>query len=424
MIPQEENDLLTRTGPGTPCGKLLRRYWQPAALSAEMPPGGAPKPIRLLGENLVLFRDDQGRPGLLGLHCSHRGADLSYGRIEDGGLRCIYHGWLYDIHGRCLDQPGEPAGGGHRDSIRHPSYPCEEIGGLILTYMGPGEPPVFPRYEIFLAPDSHRTVDKTFYDCNYLQAHEGNLDPVHLSFLHRRLRAEGGDQAQKVRSSNASSNTLFAADTAPAIEVEMTNFGFRIATLRRTGPSEVYLRLSNFIYPNLAAVPAGGPGTAGEGYTINWQIPIDDLHSWNYIITFSRRQPISSSGGDRTEKDADYIPVRNRANRYLQDRESIKSKSFSGIATFTAMDTCATETAGPIQDRTGENLATSDRAVVAFRKLLLKAIQNVEEGKDPPHLIRDRASSRVPNLVVLSEAISGSVDWKEHARKRETEVVA
>ena len=148
MITQEENDLLTRVDPGTPAGALLRRYWQPVALSQELPEGGAPVPVRLLGEDLVLFRDDQERLGLLGLHCAHRGADLSYGRLEDGGLRCIYHGWLYNIHGRCLEQPGEPGGGEHRDQIRQPAYPCEERGGVIFAYLGPGEPPLLPGLDI------------------------------------------------------------------------------------------------------------------------------------------------------------------------------------------------------------------------------------------------------------------------------------
>lgn len=133
---QTEYQLLTQTDAGTPCGELMRRYWQPAALSRDLPPGGAPLPVRLLGEDLVLFRDEEGRPGLLGLHCAHRGADLSYGRVEDGGLRCIYHGWLYDIKGHCLDQPGEPGGGEHRDSIQQTAYPCQESGGVIFAYIG------------------------------------------------------------------------------------------------------------------------------------------------------------------------------------------------------------------------------------------------------------------------------------------------
>jgi len=173
---EEENELLTRVGSGTPCGELMRRYWLPAALSEELPQGGAPLPVRLLGEDLVLFRDDRGRPGLLGLHCSHRGADLSYGRVEDGGLRCIYHGWLYDIVGRCLDQPGEPGGGEHRDSIRHPAYPCEERAGVVFTYMGPGNPHLFPNYEFLVAPDDRVFAIKLFSECNYWQGNEGDTD--------------------------------------------------------------------------------------------------------------------------------------------------------------------------------------------------------------------------------------------------------
>ena len=182
-----ETDLLTRTGPGTPGGNLLRRYWQPAALLEELPSDAPPLPIRLLGEDLVLFRDDRGNPGLLGIHCSHRGADLSYGRVEDGGLRCIYHGWLYDIHGRCIEQPGEPQGSTFHQRIRHPAYPCIEQAGIIFAYLGPGEPPLLPAYDALTAPDARRFVTKVFQDCNYLQANEGNFDPTHTSYLHRQF---------------------------------------------------------------------------------------------------------------------------------------------------------------------------------------------------------------------------------------------
>src|SRR5712692_2862660 len=175
MLTREESDTLTRVGPGTPMGELIRRYWQPAALSEELPPDGPPVPVRLLGEDLVLFRDQQGRPGLLGIHCSHRGADLSYGRLGDGGLRCIYHGWLYDIHGNCLEQPGEPAGSTFHQRIRHTAYPCHEAGGLILTYMGPGTAPLVPNYQFLHAPDELRSTTKYFQDCNFLQGNEGNL---------------------------------------------------------------------------------------------------------------------------------------------------------------------------------------------------------------------------------------------------------
>src|SRR6266540_2280864 len=153
MLTAEENALLTQTAPGTPGGELLRRYWQPVALSEELPAGGAPVPLHVMGEELVLFRDEQGRPGLLGLHCSHRGADLSYGRLEDGGLRCIYHGWLYDVAGRCLEQPGEPAGSTFHERIKQTAYPCVERSGVIWTFMGGGTPPLFPDYAFLVVPD-------------------------------------------------------------------------------------------------------------------------------------------------------------------------------------------------------------------------------------------------------------------------------
>src|SRR5262245_53559219 len=192
MLTREENDLLTQIGPGTPGGALIRRYWQPAALSEELPAGGAPVPVRLLGEDLVLFRDEQGRPGLLALHCAHRGADLSYGRLEDGGLRCLYHGWLYDVAGRCLEQPGAPAGSTFKDRVRQRAYPCVERAGAIFAYLGPAErgdtgafrPPPLPPFDFLRAPDGHVAATKAWQECSYLQANEGNLDTSHLSYMH------------------------------------------------------------------------------------------------------------------------------------------------------------------------------------------------------------------------------------------------
>ena len=160
MLSQEENDLITRTGPGTPGGQLLRRYWQAVALAEELPADGAPLPVRIMSEDLVLFRDDHGDLGLVGRHCSHRRADLSYGRIENGGLRCLYHGWLFDRHGNCLEQPCEPPAKRFCEKVRHPAYPCQERAGIIFAYLGPGEPPMFPAYEPFLAPSNHLLVTK------------------------------------------------------------------------------------------------------------------------------------------------------------------------------------------------------------------------------------------------------------------------
>ncbi len=412
---QSEYELLTQTDAGTPCGDLMRRYWQPAALSRELPPGGAPLPVRLLGEDLVLFRDDEGRPGLLGLHCAHRGADLSYGRVEDGGLRCIYHGWLYDIKGRCLDQPGEPEGGEHRGAIHQTAYPCQESGGIVFAYMGPGEPPCLPAYEFLQVPDDHRLVIKIFQGCNYLQAIEGNIDPVHTSFLHRIIEDNDQDQYVGVRGSDASFLTLWGRDVAPQVEVDVVDFGLRIFTVRDAGADKHYLRVTNFVYPSLTAFPAQ---TGAEGYNVNWHVPIDDTHHWKYAFIFSREKPLRKEIISRGRAEN-----RNKANRYLQDRESMKTKFYSGMGRdVPGQDTCMVEGQGPLQNRDQEHLVSSDKPIVAARKLLLKAIQDVQEGREAPHVVREPKRNRFPQLVVISDVIPSGTNWKDYTKKMEADI--
>ena len=418
MIPSNENNLLTQIGPGTPCGELMRRYWQPVALSEELPREGAPLKVSILGEELVLFRDDQGRPGLLGLHCSHRGTDLSYGRIEDGGLRCLYHGWLYDICGRVIEQPGEPGGGANRGEICHRAYPCRELGGVVFTYMGPGEAPLLPDYDFLTAPEERRTVTKVLHQCNYLQANEGNIDPVHLSFLHQYLQGAKPPLRRIVAGTNDTDNTLLRKDIAPNIEVEITDYGLRIYTTRDAGPGQCYFRVTNFIMPNLSAF---GGSTVGEGYSIHWHVPIDDTHHWKYLFMFSRTKPLSQELRDknRAELSPDYRLTRQETNRYQQDRESMKTKSFTGIGfNFQAHDALATESQGPVQDRTSEHLVSSDKAIVAARKLLLNAIRDVKEGRQPQHVIKDAKANRFSHLVVLSEIVPAASDLKQFVRDR------
>ena len=396
----------------------MRRYWQPIALSEELAPGGAPLRVNVLGEELVLFRDDRGRPGLLGLHCSHRGTDLSYGRIENGGLRCIYHGWLYDVCGRVIEQPGEPGGGANRDQIRHRAHPCRESGGVILTYMGPGEPPLLPDYEFLAVPEEQRTVTKILYSCNYLQGNEGNIDPVHLSFLHQFLGDAPAPLRRVVPGTETTDNTLLRKDIAPTIEVELTDFGVRICSLRASGEDKTYLRVTNFVMPNLAAF---GGSTVGEGYSVHWHVPIDDTTHWKYVFMFSRDKalPPQLVNKSRAELGADFRLSRTGANRYQQDRESMKTKTFTGMGyNFQAHDAFATESQGAIQDRTAEHLVSSDKAIVAARKLLLNAINDVKQGRDPQHVVRDPASNRFSHLQVFSEVIDASVDWKQHTRER------
>jgi phenylpropionate dioxygenase-like ring-hydroxylating dioxygenase large terminal subunit len=423
MITKKENQHLTRVGPATPAGELLRRYWQPVALSEELPCGGAPLAVKILGEDLVLFRDDKGRAGLLGIRCSHRGTDLSYGRVEDGGLRCLYHGWLYDIQGRCLEQPGEPGGGEHRDSIRHPAYPCEEAGGMIFTYMGPGKAPLLPNYEFLSVLPDHRLICKIFHECNYLQANEGNIDPVHLSYLHRFLE-DRDERYRGVRGAEESHYNLVGRDLAPSIEVELTDFGVRIYTARKQPGDKVYLRVSYFILPNLSAFPGQ---TGGQGYSVNWHVPIDDTRHWKYMFVFSREAPLDKAviQRERSELTPDFRLLRDSSNRFMQDRESMKTKTYSGMGHgFQAHDVFATSSQGPLQDRTHEHLVSSDKAIVAARKLLAKAIRDVQEGREPPHVIRTPSENRFPHLLVVSDMIPSTTDWKEYTRRLEAEARA
>ncbi len=413
----EENDLLTRTGPGTPCGELLRCYWQPAALSEELLSSGTPLPVRLLGEDLVLFRDDKGRPGLLGIHCSHRGADLSYGRVEDGGLRCIYHGWLYDINGRCLDQPGEPGGGEHRGSIRHPAYPCVERNGVILAYLGHGEPPVLPKYDFLVQPEDHVWATKIHSECNFLQGNEGNIDLLHVSFLHYSARDLQVKASANRPNSAGSTEQLCSGGSAPYLETceaeVVEGLGLRVCKIRKIAPDKRYIRVGTLVLPNYYAFPAGG---------LNWHVPIDDTHHWKYIISFDKDTPYNKEelrrNRDSFTPPPEYKAIPHKANRYLQRREAMKSESFSGIDMryFAAQDLCATEGAGPIQDRTQEHLMPSDAPIVVARKLLASAIKDVQEERDPPGVLRD-PSGTLPPIVATYGILPASVDWRDYCRQ-------
>jgi phenylpropionate dioxygenase-like ring-hydroxylating dioxygenase large terminal subunit len=420
MMSKAENDLLTQTGPGAPCGAMMRRYWQPVALSEELPPGGAPLGVRILGEDLVLFRDDQSRVGLIGIHCAHRGTDLSYGRIEDGGLRCLYHGWLYDIKGRCLEQPGEPGGGAHRDGIRQRAYPCVEKGGAIFTYMGPGEPPLLPNYEFLNAAPDHLYTSKIFHECNFLQANEGNIDPVHLSYLHRFIEKRE-DGYRGVRGADESHYNLVARNLTPLIDVELIDLGLRIYTVRELENGRSYLRVSYFILPSLSAFPGQ---TGGDGYSINWHVPIDDTRHWKYTFVYSAGAPLKKDvvSRERSELGPDYKLIRNGANRFLQDREAMRSKTYAGMGSgFQAHDAFATASQGAVQDRSEEHLVSSDKAIVAARKLMARAIEDARAGREPPHVIRNAGANRFPQFLVISDMIPSGNDWKQYTKTLETE---
>lgn len=421
MVTARENKLITESGPGTPGGALMRRYWQPITLSRELPPGGAPQPLLILGEHLVLFRDQKGRPGLLGIECSHRCADLSYGRIEDGGLRCLYHGWLYDIEGRCLEQPGEPEGSTYKDEVRHKAYVCKETSGIIFAYLGADAPPLFPDYEFLHVPDDHRYTSKTHMNCNYLQALEGDIDPVHLSYLHGSVTPP---DMRPVPGDTRSASFHYGNDRRPTLDIELADFGVRIFSIRQAEGQNKYVRVTNFIMPNKAAI-VGNEGRLNQGNQINWHVPTDDTHHLRFDITINRERPLDMSrytGQIGTEVSPEGTLTRSKDNRYLQDRDEM-SETFTGMGGyFMAHDAFASESQGPIHDRTREHLGTTDKFIAAARRQILEGIADVEAGKEPRHSIRDEADNDLSHIVVLSEVVAEDTDhmglWKKYASEK------
>jgi len=420
MLSPEENALLTRTGPGTPAGNLLRRYWHPVALLEELPSDGAPLPVRIMSEDLVLFRGDDGQLGLIGQYCSHRRADLSYGRVEDGGLRCLYHGWLFDRQGRCIEQPCEPPDRRFCEKVRHPAYPCQERAGVVFAYMGPGDPPLLPNYEPLVAPAGHVLVSKFYHECNFFQANEGNLDPSHVSYLHRQANVPDNLKRTVAGTDGKLPLALYDADMAPRIDAEETDYGVRIFSLRDVD-GRTFFRVTNFVFPNKATIP--GP-MSGDGYNLYWHVPIDDTHHWRYDFVFRRSAPMEPRDIERDQEirdelGPDYRPKRNKGNRYLQDREAMKTWSFSGMGRiFNVHDVAIVEGSGEIVDRSKEFLGPSDKAIIVARRQLLRAIRDVEAGHEGPHVIRKPGANRFPQLTVESEVLAAGADWQKHWEKR------
>lgn len=402
---------LAYTGKGTPSGDLLRRYWQPIALSEDLAASkGEPVPIRILGENLVLFRDDSGRVGLFGQKCYHRGADLSYGRVEDGGLRCIYHGWLFDIDGRCLEKPAEPVNQQSLDSIRHTAYPCREVAGALWAYMGPGEPPLFPNYPALLGTEKYRFVSRWVSNCNYLQGNEGAIDPAHTSFLHRQDLSNANELRQH-------SLSVFGIDNSPVLGIDDQRFGMRIFTERRAAPGTKILRVTNFVMPNASAFGGGEAGLGRGGCSMSWFVPIDDHHHYRFAFTFHSKNALPKEQWARDigeELDENGQLKRTPENRWLQDRNAMKSANFLGMgALFPIHDNFVTESQGTIHNRADEHLSTTDIAIVRARRQMLAAIQDMQSGKDPRGVLRNEKENEFNDMLVLTETVNEDVDKKE-----------
>jgi len=429
MLSAEKNKLVTETGRGTPAGDLLRRYWQPAALSEELEGERPIAEVRLLGEDLVLFRDQSGRPGLLARHCCHRGADLCYGRLEDGGLRCPFHGWLYDVDGKCLEQPAEPEGSNFHNEVRQPAYPVREHNGIIFAWLGPGDPPPFPDYDCFAAPDSHSFAFKGYLDCNWLQAVEVGIDPAHASYLHRFFEDEDPAEgyARQFRGEVAETNMpvtrVLREFSRPEIDVETTAYGLRLAALRRLDELSTHVRITNLAFPNAFIIPM-----SKDMVITQWHVPIDDTRNWWYAFFTSYRDPVDKQAmrDHRLEHFTvpGYMPKVGKADNYGFDPKEQQEQTYTGMGfDINVHDQWAVESPGPIQDRTREHLGFTDKAIIANRKMLMRAIAAVENGDDPK-LGRNGGGNGFVRPVAI-DAIDRSDDWQacwqqSEKKRRET----
>ena len=421
MLSRDDNERVTRTGPDAPAGALMRRYWQPAALVEELDGDRPVKAIRLMGEDLVLFRGDDGGYGLVGRRCPHRGVDLKYARLEDGGLRCPLHGWLFDVGGQCLEQPGEPRGSNFHAKIRHTAYPCRAVNGIVFAYLGPGDPPPFAAFDCFAAPETHAFAFKGLIECNWLQALEVGIDPVHASFLHRFYKdedpAEGYGQQFRAAMSDASVpvTKILREFDCPDLEFETTDYGLRIFALRALDDATMHVRVTNMIFPNAIVIPL-----SNDMVLTQWHVPIDDATCWWYAIFSSYHEAVDKETMRRQRLELytlpDYAPRRNRTNDYGFDPAEQRTETYTGMGPdINVHDTWAVESMGAIQDRTTEHLGATDKAIIANRRMLLKAIDDVERAADPPFTFAENDASRFRGPVSI-DTMASAADWRDQWR--------
>jgi phthalate 4,5-dioxygenase oxygenase subunit len=426
MLSREDNERVTKTGPEEPAGRLMRQYWQPAALVSEMPAERPVKAVRLMGEDLVLFKRGERDWGLVSRYCAHRGVDLAYGRLENGGLRCLYHGWLYGKDGRCLEQPAEPPHSRFFEKVRIASYPCEERNGIVFTYMGGGDPPPFPAYDCFEAPEAYTFAFKGLWECNWLQGVEGGIDPSHVSFLHRFLDEDprdvyGAQFAETVEGTGKSTAEIVGEMYRPDIEVEPAEHGLRVFAVRELSEEQRHLRVTNLVFPNAFVVPFGGTKVFCQ-----WHVPIDDERHYWYMIFYDFKEPTDKETllQQRLQNVTlpEYRPTRNRDNNWGFDAAEQNALTYTGMGLdINVHDQWAVESMGPIQDRTVERLGVSDRAVTANRRLLLKSIKAMEAGQPTPGLPLDEAAAKELTGPLAIDTVTPAEDWQSAWRETEAE---
>jgi len=418
MLSAADNRFLVESGAGTPMGALLRSYWLPALLSEELPePDGPPVKIRLLGEDLLAFRDTKGRVGIVDQVCAHRGANLWMGRNEDCGIRCVYHGWKYDITGACVDMPTAEPGSGARNKVRLKAYPAREWGDMVWAYMGPATDnlPELPHLEMALVPPSHRVVSKKWQDCNWVQALEGSIDTAHFSFAHLTFEKKKGEPldiaqhlAKPVKRLSADHTRWIAEDPRPRIEVHEHDAGLAIGGGRKADGDQTYWRVAQFLMPVHTYAPNAVPGEYIFGQTFE---PHSDTNCWIYTYVWHPDRPFTdeeramfrAGHGVFATVDERYMPVRNKANDYLIDRDLQHTGNFTGIVGISEQDAAVQDSQGPIADRSREYLGPTDRGIIQFRKYLMQAARDLEKGVEPPTVCAaDRYAVRAGAAVTAS----------------------
>ncbi|HEU5196088.1 MAG TPA: Rieske 2Fe-2S domain-containing protein [Methylomirabilota bacterium] len=410
MLSREDNELITRVGRSTPMGATLRRYWLPALLTRELPePDGAPVRVRLLGEDLIAFRDTRGTIGLLDEFCPHRRSSLYFGRNEECGLRCVYHGWKFDVDGRCVDMMNEPADLQFKDKIATTSYSTLEAGGVVWAYLGPPAlKPTAPSFAWTRVPASHITVSKVIQESNWVQGVEGGIDTSHAPILHRLLTSESKRPGFKP-------DNPFVRGKAPKLELDVTDYGYRYAGVRPLDEASIHVRTYHFILPFHQIRPSrsegGVPLVAGHMW-----VPIDDettmVYNWEYSVT----EPLTAE--DRLERrlgngphDVDqktFRSIRNKRNDYMLDRCVQKTETFTGIDGINTQDRAIQEGMGPIVDRSKEHLGPADRAIIQARRLLLEAVKTVTDGGVPRGV-----EPSYSDLAAAEAVLPKGTDWRD-----------
>ena len=409
---KEMAETLIRTGPGTAMGNLMRRYWVPILQSSEIAePDGPQVRVQIMGEKLLAFRDTQGRVGLIDEFCSHRGVSLFYGRNEECGIRCSYHGLKFDVTGQCVDVPSAPQ---IASKMGIKAYPCIERGGIVWAYMGPADKkPAPPEVEWCMLPDSHRFVSRRLQECNYLQAMEGGIDTAHVSYVHR--------YEVDIDPMHKGSKALdyIKADGNVIFNIEKTDFGLTLFGRRNGDADTYYWRITQFLFPWFTLIPPFGDHAMG-GHV--W-VPMDDHNCWAWSINFHPKKPLSETERanmaagkgihvEYEDKPGSFRPKANRDNDYLVDRIAQREKrAYSGIFGFSVQDASLQESMGVIQNHQAERLLPTDKGIVMARRMLHEAALNLAQGIEPPAL--DASKQRVRAAGVLLDHADDPVAWAE-----------